>query len=234
MSLDQPSRLANWPRITVRIVLILVVFFGLNWWVKKQQTTSPAAVEQTYVPPAAELRDGVAVMFLWDVRVKPSQATKKPSPSWREAGATSLYHQLQRLTKYAGQRSEIPLRTGVIIAGSSSSQTGEPDGIVEIVKMDAPTSGEQIEKSLAAVRSGIQSHYQEARRQALQTLMASGLRERHLIIISTDPPEEAGTYNQIMTNDVATHVHYITRRETASEMDDQFKTVLDQILTPVR
>lgn len=251
MSLDQPSRLSAWPRILMRVVLILLVFVGLNWWVtrqQKQQATSPTVVEQIYQPPAAELRDGIAVVFLWDVRIPPSRAIITPgSYLWLDAVATSLHHQLQRLTQYAGQRSEIPLRTGVITVGSGLLRTGEGTnnplidarGISEVVKLDAPASGEQIRKALAAIPPGMQPYYNEAREQALQMLQASGLSERHLIIISTDPPrtdpsELAGNHAQFMKDTRFTHVHYITRKETASEMDEQFKVVLDQILTPIR
>lgn len=251
MSLEQPSRLAHWPRIAIRVALILLVFVGLNWWVtkqQKQQATSPTVVEQVYTLPAAALRDGIAVVFLWDVRIPASRAIITPgSYLWLDAVATSLHHQLQRLTQYAGQRSEIPLRTGVITVGSGLLHTGEGTnnplidarGISEVVKLDAPASGEQIRKALAAIPPGLQPYYNQAREQALQMLQASGLSERHLIIISTDPPSTdplalVSTDAQFMKDNRVTHVHYITRKDTASEMDEQFKAVLDEILTPVR
>lgn len=205
MSLEQPSRLANWPRIAVRVVLILVVFFGLNWWVKTHPTpavTNPTVVEQAYEPPAAEVRDGIAVVFVWDVSlgsdqlrqgVKSASFDADQLAQWRDAAATSLYHQLQRLTRYASEHSRLPLRVAIVVVGqkestatSSTTQPDQPPSPMVLLPVDAPSANTAIRKLLASVEPGGQIDLKAAYRLTQHLFNTAGLQDKHVILLTRE------------------------------------------------
>lgn len=238
MSLNQPSRFANWPSIAVRIVLILAVFAGLNWWVKKQQTQQAQQSQQTVAgvpaiptPAEAELRDGIVVVFVWNVASFDDQPLLEQAMlTWRDVTAASLYQQLQRLTLYAGQHSQVPLRVA-LLTSTQKPDAANPDAMnlpYVILPADAPSANEDIKKQLASVAPGPQLHDVLLRAVVMNQLNRTALRSRHVILLSPKPGLlAADQFNQ----ELPTKLHVITAGANRPSMEKQLSDVLDLILS---
>ena len=235
MSLNQPSRFANWPNIAVRIVLILAVFAGLNWWVKKQQKQQAqqtvTSVPAVPTPTEAELRDGIVIVFVWDLAsFDDLPAIQQAMITWRNVSAPSLYQQLQRLTLYAGQHSQVPLRVA-LLTSTQKPDAANPDAMnlpYVILPADAPSANDDIKKQLASIKPGPQLHMEVLRTVVRNQLSRTALRRRHVVLLS--PKRQILTGNNFNQH-LPTEFHFISVDADRQSMDQQLSDVLDLILS---
>lgn len=251
MSLDQPSRLSAWPRIVARIVLILAVFAGVNWWVTNQQTQqhqqisqTQQTIEETITLPAVQLQDGIAIVFVWDVSKGGqglSQQVRSPQEltAWRDVAAASLYKQFQRLTRHAGQHSDVRLRVALIVIGQKSSQNqneDQPTPPLVLLTIDAPSANEQIKEMLVDVKPGGVVDFLESMNTTTRLLHEAALRDKHVILLMPKHDIVSGkiTANKTKStdNDNPTTYHIVLAPEGAARIDHYLNEALDTILTP--
>ncbi len=170
-------------RIVPRVLIILLVFLGLNWWAKnrQQQASQQTAVTQSLDDAwdkHLHRRPGVAVAIVWD-RQLPTNVSAEAFNSWEQSARGALEQAYTAMTRFGHEQSQLPLRAGVFITLPMNSQL-QPAIKSELT---SPSIGELEELFQSSQWHGHGASHEQTLTQAMKMLSYAGLDHSTLIVM---------------------------------------------------